>query len=84
MKRDWSDVVYVQLCYQLELLYMGWRMNYVRIHVIRSPTCAAGALHLFMDMLNDDSAIVRLQALQTMHHMAVLGHLKVQEMHMYM
>lgn len=37
-----------------------------------------------MDVLNDDSAIVRLQALQTMHHMAVHGHLKVQEMHMHM
>ncbi|GKA83637.1 protein SIEL [Tanacetum coccineum] len=56
----------------------------IRIHVIRSATCAAGALDLLMDVLNDDSAIVRLQALRTMHHMDVLGHLKVQEMHMHM
>ncbi|GJZ97634.1 protein SIEL isoform X1 [Tanacetum coccineum] len=56
----------------------------IRIPVISSATCAAGALDLLMDVLNDDSAIVRLQALQTMHHMAVLGHLKVQEMHMHM
>ncbi|GKC61733.1 hypothetical protein Tco_1089331, partial [Tanacetum coccineum] len=53
------------------------------IHAIRSATCAAGALDLLMDVLNDDSVIVRLQAPHTMHHMAILGHLKVQEMHMH-
>lgn len=45
---------------------------------------AAKALGLLMDMLNDDSTVVRLQALETMHHMVVFGHLKVQEMHMHM
>ncbi|KAI3666881.1 hypothetical protein L6452_41921 [Arctium lappa] len=64
---------------------------------VRSSTCSAlrmpailsadfitGALGLLMDVLNDDSTVVRLQALETMHHMAVFGHLKVQEMHMHM
>ncbi|KAL8517164.1 hypothetical protein ACS0TY_015397 [Phlomoides rotata] len=35
-----------------------------------------------MDMLNDDSEVVRLQALQTLHHMAISDHLKVEESHL--
>nr|GEV13805.1 hypothetical protein [Tanacetum cinerariifolium]GEY73712.1 hypothetical protein [Tanacetum cinerariifolium] len=147
IKRDWSDVVYVQLCSMARDMSLNVRINAfnalgnvgvvsnyillqtlskridkelprrlsvkhfnlqistgafvhgledefcevrssacysIRIPAISSATCAAGALDLLMDVLNDDSAIVRLQALQTMHHMAVLGHLKVQEMHMHM
>jgi integrator complex subunit 4 len=37
-----------------------------------------------MDMLNDDSVVVRLQALETMHHMAINGCLKLQEKHFHM
>lgn len=51
---------------------------------ILSADFAAEALDLLMDVLNDDSTIVRLQVLETMHHMAVCGHLKVKEMHMHM
>lgn len=62
----------------------------------RSACCALGALtalsadfafealNLLMDMLNDDSTVVRLQALETMHHMAISGHLKVQGGHLHM
>ena len=37
-----------------------------------------------MDMLNDDSVVVRLLALETMHHMAMYDCLKVQEGHLHM
>lgn len=37
-----------------------------------------------MDVLNDDSTAVRLQALDTMHHMAMGGHLKVQQANLHM
>ncbi|CAH1418711.1 unnamed protein product [Lactuca virosa] len=56
----------------------------MRMPAILSADFATGALGLLMDVLNDDSVVVRLQALETMHHMAVYGHLKVQEMHMHM
>jgi integrator complex subunit 4 len=39
---------------------------------------------LLIDVLNDDSIFVRLQALETMLHMATFGHLKVQGTHMHM
>lgn len=52
--------------------------------VILSADFAAGALNLLVDVLNDDSLSVRLQALETVHHMAVFGHLKLQEVHMLM
>lgn len=56
----------------------------MRMPAILSAGFATGALGLLMDVLNDDSVVVRLQALETMHHMAVYGHVKVQEMHMHM
>lgn len=45
---------------------------------ILSSDFACKALNLLVDMLNDDSIAVRLQALQTMHHMAQHDH-QVQE-----
>ncbi|KAD3338043.1 hypothetical protein E3N88_33564 [Mikania micrantha] len=51
---------------------------------IFSAKLAEKVLGLLMDVLNDDSVVVRLGALETMHHIAVSGHLKVQEMHMHM
>ncbi|KAJ1379849.1 Armadillo-type fold, partial [Sesbania bispinosa] len=45
---------------------------------------ARQALDLLMDVLNDDSVVVRLQALETMHHMAIHGCLKLQEKHLHM
>ncbi|GJY50273.1 tyrosine transaminase family protein [Tanacetum coccineum] len=45
----------------------GLKDEFVRIHAIRSATCTAGALDLLMDVLNDDSAIVRLQAPHASH-----------------
>lgn len=56
----------------------------LRIPAILSTDLAEKVLGLLMDMLNDDSTVVRLRSLETMHHMAVSGHLKVQEMHMHM
>ncbi|KAK7294764.1 hypothetical protein RJT34_17660 [Clitoria ternatea] len=41
------------------------------------------ALDLLMDMLNDGSIVVRVQALETMHHMAIKGRLKLHEKHLY-
>ncbi|KAJ8564461.1 hypothetical protein K7X08_000921 [Anisodus acutangulus] len=41
-------------------------------------------VNLLMDVLNDDSIAVRLQALDTMHHMAMFGLLKVQQAHLHM
>lgn len=42
------------------------------------------AINLLMDMLNDDSVIVRLKALETMCHMATCDHLSLEVMHMHM
>lgn len=51
---------------------------------ILSADFAREALNLLMDVLNDDSVVVRLQALETMHYMAINGFLKLQEKHMHM
>lgn len=55
----------------------------LRTLTVFSLRFAGEALNLLMDMLNDDSTVVRLQALDTMHHMATSGHLKVEEIHMH-
>ncbi|XVF76894.1 hypothetical protein PTKIN_Ptkin13bG0303900 [Pterospermum kingtungense] len=55
----------------------------LRTLTVFSLRFAGEALNLLMDMLNDDSTDVRLQALDTMHHMATSGHLKIEEMHMH-
>lgn len=49
-----------------------------------SSEFSIGAISLLMDMLNDDSVIVRLEALETMHHMATCDHLNLEVMHMHM
>ncbi|KAI3474248.1 hypothetical protein Pfo_029036 [Paulownia fortunei] len=49
-----------------------------------SAEFAGGAVHILMDMLNDDSVVVRLQALETLHHMVMHDHLKVEESHLHM
>ncbi|XP_009772087.1 protein SIEL isoform X2 [Nicotiana sylvestris] len=41
-------------------------------------------VNFLMDVLNDDSTAVRLQALDTMHHVAMVGQLKVQQAHLHM
>lgn len=51
---------------------------------ILSSKFSGEALNLLMDVLNDDSMLVRLQAFETMHQMATFGHLKVQEKHIHM
>ncbi|XAR68759.1 hypothetical protein NMG60_11000117 [Bertholletia excelsa] len=51
---------------------------------VLSTSFAGEALTLLMDVLNDDSMAVRLQALDTIHCMALFGHLKVEEAHMHM
>ncbi|KAI3908438.1 hypothetical protein MKW92_012632 [Papaver armeniacum] len=45
---------------------------------------ANDTLDLLIDMLNDHSMVVRLQTLETMHHMVTCDRLKVQEAHMQM
>lgn len=47
-----------------------------------SAEFAGMVINRLMDMLNDDSEVVRLQALQTLHHMAFNDHLKVEESHL--
>lgn len=49
-----------------------------------SEKFAGEALNYLVDMLNDDSVTVRLQALKTMLLMANCEHLNVQEIHMHM
>ncbi|GMP51385.1 hypothetical protein CsSME_00017636 [Camellia sinensis var. sinensis] len=51
---------------------------------ILSADFSGDALTLLVDVLNDDSMVVRLQALETMRCMALFDHLKVQETHMHM
>lgn len=48
------------------------------LHVI-SGQFAGEAVNLLSYVLNDDSLIVRLEALKTLHHMATIGCLKMQE-----
>ncbi|XWS55469.1 hypothetical protein CRYUN_Cryun09bG0002800 [Craigia yunnanensis] len=55
----------------------------LRTLTVFSLQFAGEALNLLMDMLNDDSTVARLQALDTMHHMATSDHLKVEEIHMH-
>ncbi|EEF35710.1 conserved hypothetical protein [Ricinus communis] len=52
--------------------------------VILSAEFAGRALNLLIDLLNDSSLVVRLEALGTLHHMAASDCLNVQEMHMHM
>ncbi|CAA0836251.1 Protein SIEL [Striga hermonthica] len=56
----------------------------LQVPVVLSAKFAAGAVHILMDMLIDDSDFVRLQALETLHHMAIHDHLKVEESHLHM
>lgn len=51
---------------------------------VLSAEFSGGTVDILMDMLNDDSMVVRLQALETLHHMATHGHLKVAESHLHM
>jgi len=51
---------------------------------ILSVEFACEALDLLMDMLNDDSVVVRLQALETMHRMAINSCLKLQKKNLHM
>ncbi|XP_022982770.1 protein SIEL [Cucurbita maxima] len=52
--------------------------------IILSTKFSGEALSLLMDVLNDDSVSVRLQALETLHHMAISNCLQLQEAHMHM
>lgn len=45
---------------------------------------ASEAVHRVMDLLNDDSLVVRLQALETLHYMNMHSHPKVEESHLHM
>ncbi|ONI03827.1 hypothetical protein PRUPE_6G285000 [Prunus persica] len=56
----------------------------LRTLTILSAKFAGEALNLLMDVLNDDSILVRLQAFETMHRMASFDCLTVQETHMHM
>lgn len=58
--------------------------NSLRIHTILYAEFARQSLSLLMDMLNDDSMAVRLEALEALHHMATFDCLNVQEIHMHM
>ncbi|KAL1545447.1 protein SIEL-like isoform X1 [Salvia divinorum] len=58
-------------------------------HALQTPTVpsaefACGTVDILVCMLNDASVVVRLQALETLHHMASHGHLKVAESHLDM
>ncbi|KAG4152644.1 hypothetical protein ERO13_D04G135400v2 [Gossypium hirsutum] len=55
----------------------------LRTLTVFSLRFACEALNLMMDMLNDDSTVVRLQALDTIHHMATSNHLKVEKIHIH-
>ncbi|XP_052199540.1 protein SIEL isoform X1 [Diospyros lotus] len=51
---------------------------------ILSADFAGEALNLVLNVLNDDSMVVRIQALEAMCCMVLFDHLKVQETHMHM
>lgn len=56
----------------------------LRTLTMMSAEFSGKVLNLLMDVLNDDSVVVRLEALQTMLHMTTHGLLKVQGTHMHM
>ncbi|CAK9162369.1 unnamed protein product [Ilex paraguariensis] len=56
----------------------------LRTLTILSSEFAGQILNLLMDVLNDDSTVVRLQAMETLHHMAIFKNLEVQEAHLHM
>ncbi|OMO97676.1 Armadillo-like helical [Corchorus olitorius] len=68
---DEFSEVRMSACYSLRML------------IVFSLRFAAEALNLLMDMLNDDSMDIRLQALETMHDLATTNSLKVEEIHMH-
>ncbi|KAL8140738.1 hypothetical protein V2J09_006759 [Rumex salicifolius] len=47
-----------------------------------STRFSSEAVTLLMDVMNDDSVKVRMQALETVHHMALHNHLKLQQEHL--
>ncbi|XP_060674160.1 protein SIEL isoform X1 [Ziziphus jujuba] len=56
----------------------------LRTLTVLSAKFSVEVLNLLMDVLNDDSMVVRLEALETVHHMATADCLEVQETHMHM
>lgn len=50
---------------------------------VLSAEFSFGTVDILISMLNDDSVVVRLQALETLHHMATHDHLKVTESHLH-
>lgn len=74
------------MCYSLPYNLKVRRSACAALHTlcILSADFAGKALNLLVDVLNDDSVAVRLQAMETMHHMAKFGHLKLQEAHLDM
>ncbi|XP_043713913.1 protein SIEL [Telopea speciosissima] len=58
--------------------------NSLGVLTVFSDQFASNALTLLMDMLKDDSTVVRLQTLEIMHHMAKSDNLRVQETHIHM
>ncbi|XP_065871772.1 protein SIEL isoform X1 [Euphorbia lathyris] len=52
--------------------------------IILSAEFADRALNILMDILNDNSLVVRLEALDTLHLMATSEYLNVKEIHMHM
>ncbi|XP_077250685.1 ARM repeat superfamily protein isoform X2 [Tasmannia lanceolata] len=57
--------------------------NSLGMLTIFSTKFADGSLHLLMDILNDDTTVVRLKTLNTMFYMASYDLLRVQESHMH-
>lgn len=56
----------------------------LQTRMVLSAEFACGTVDFLVCMLSDASVVVRLQALETLHHMASHGHLKVAEDHLDM
>ncbi|KAJ8898908.1 hypothetical protein K2173_008401 [Erythroxylum novogranatense] len=56
----------------------------LRMLVVLSSEFAGQALNLLMDILNDHSILVRLEAIETLCRIATFGCLKMQDIHMHM
>ncbi|KAL8039035.1 hypothetical protein ABFX02_10G009000 [Erythranthe guttata] len=56
----------------------------VKKMTVLSAKFAGEVVYILMQILNEDSVVVRLQALETLHHMAMHDHLKVEESHLDM
>ncbi|KAH0927651.1 hypothetical protein HID58_019907 [Brassica napus] len=91
-RRECSDAVFLQLCSVVRDMSVDVRVEVFKAFGVRKAAVESfhslsvnsiefpdEAVCLLMDMLYDDYMVVRLKALEALHHIADMGNLKIQE-----